>query len=539
MLKRWIALLMCVVLMLASLPVSALAASEEEHQRIRDQISDVYRRTLSATGTSSLHGYCGMMAGWELYLMGITTSAVTHNGNDMYDVLKDSDQIAEGYTPVCYSAADYSLEEALNAVSNFGSKDVYNMIIGFQWTTTAAGRLYGHVTVVHAILDGMVYFTEGFVTPFQSDPSQAMVCTIHEFAEHYNGWAGFEGLIHFNSGIAVAGCESVACDLFVAAETEITLLSAPDFMTAEEMRTVPAGERLYASALCRNLEGVLFYQIKEESGYSYISAGQVTPVWFHGTQVSLHDACLPEQVKQGMNSRIAGTIRSDILAVRTVAVNIADQNGESVLYQELPTEGTKIDLRIVDEAVDLSKLPEGAYTMQLYCDMENPYYANGEILYHIRRVMAAEVSFGIGSVTAEPKTSAVISRAVQNGWLYENEKWYYYENDIVRTGWFCDNGVDYYLQSDGSAATGWQEINGKNRYFSQTGAMRTGWLETADGMCYLLSNGAKATGLIKIGDTQYFFDADGWMVTQSAVEFKGQTYHVNDTGIAVLAPETK
>lgn len=539
MLKRITALIMCILLMLAALPVSALAASEEEHQRIRDQISDVYRRTLSATGTSSLHGYCGMMAGWELYLMGITTSAVTHNGNDMYDVLRVSDQIAEGYTPVCYSATDYSLEEALNAVSNYGSKDVYNMIIGFQWTTTAAGRLYGHVTVVHAILDGLVYFTEGFVTPFQSDPSQAMVCTIREFAEHYNGWAGFEGLIHFDSGIAVAGCETVACDLFVAAETEIVLLSAPDFMTAEEIRSVPAGERLYASALCRNLEGVLFYQIKEESGYSYIPAGQVDPVWFHGTQVDLHNEILPEQVELGEDSRIAGVLSSQSLSVCTVAVSIVDQNGETVLYKEIPTEGTNIDLRIVDEAVDTGVLAEGAYTMQLYCDMENPYCANGEIIYHIRRVMVADVSFGVGAVAAVPKTSPVSSRTLQNGWQYENEKWYYYENGIARTGWFCDNGVDYYLQSDGSAATGWQEINGKNRYFSQTGAMRTGWLETADGMCYMLSNGAQATGLIKVGDTQYFFDADGWMVTQSAVEFKGQTYYVDDTGVAVPAPETK
>ncbi len=499
-------------MMLTVLPFGAFAATEEEHERIRQQISDTYRRTLSATGSSSLHGYCGMMAGWELYLLGITTSAVTRNGNEMYDVLKDSDQIAEGYTPVCYSAADYSLEEALNAVSNYGSKDVYNLMIGFQWTSTAAGQYYGHVTVVHAILDGMVYFTEGFITPFQSDPSQAMVCTIEEFARHYNTWTAFEGLIHFDTGIAVAGCDTLASNLFVAGEGEVTLLPKPDFL--EPCRIVPAGERLQATALCRNLDGVLFYQILENDEYCYVPVGQVRPVWFDDTRVGVYDCTLPEQVKPGEDSPISGVVVSESLSVSTVAVTVVDRENRPVISREIPVQGRKVDLSAVDEAVDLSVLPEGSYTLRLYCDLENPYAMDGEVIAHIRRVPVSERVFCVGDASAAPRSVSAVQTVVKDGWQYENGKWYYYEDGSFRTGWFCDNGIDYYLLADGSAATGWQEVNGKNRYFSQTGAMRTGWLETADGVYYMLSNGVAAVGSVTVEGSLYTFTEDGLLTVE-------------------------
>ncbi len=520
-------------MLFAALPVSSFAASEEEHQRIRDQIADTYRRTLSATGTSSLHGYCGMMAGWELYLMGITTSAVTHNGNEMYDILSTSDKIAEGYTPVCYDEADYDLEGALNAVSRYGTKDVYNILIGFQWTTTAAGRYYGHVTIVHAILDGMVYFTEGFVTPFQDDPSQAMVCSIQEFAEHYNRWTGFEGLIHFDTGIAIPGCDSVACDLFVSGNAEIALRTEPNFETEPNGRTVPAGERLAANALCRNLEGVLFYQIMEDGNAYYVPADQVRPVWFAGERVTLQNPVLPQQLQPGEHSQIGGILVSDRLEISNVIVSVTDKDDQAVLYQEAATESKDVNLDMVDRAVDFSLLREGSYILEIACDVVNPYSLNGEIVNHIRRVVVSRTVFTVGN--AEPVARAVAAEsAAKNGWQLENDNWYYYENGAARTGWFCDNGIDYYLLENGAAATGWQEINGKNRYFSETGAMRTGWLETEEGTRYMRSNGVAVTGLMEIGESLYFFGETGLMVSDSTVEFEGQTYEITADGIASL-----
>ncbi len=491
--------------MLVLLPHSVLAAEQEE-QRLREQIASVYRKTLSATGSESLHGYCGMMAGWELYLMGITNIPLTYNGNEMYDVLAVSDQIAEGYTPVCYPAETYDLELALNEVSCNGTKDVYNILLGFQWTSTEAGRKFGHATVIHGILDGMVYFTEGFVTPFQSDPSQAMVCSIPEFVAYYDSWTGFEGLIHFASGIVVAGCDTMACDLYVVADSEISLLSKPDFLEAEQCRTVPAGERLYATALCQNMEGVLFYQIQENGRAYYITTGQAKPVWFDGAQISVHDL-----EKSGTN--ISGVVRSDSLTIANVAVSVLNQNGETVLYRETPAKGMKADLRTV--GLDLSILDDGAYTVQVYCDLENPYAINGEIIRKLSRVRAGETTFVVGDAVPVSRTVVATDTALKNGWWYENGSWIYYTDGEYRTGWFCDNGIDYYLREDGTATTGWQEINGKKRYFSETGAMRIGWLETADGTYYMLRNGVPATGTVTVDGSEYRFDESGLLTTDT------------------------
>ncbi len=507
--RKITAWIICAIMLLTFLPVGAFAATEEEKERIREQISDVYSGSLSATGASSLHGYCGMLAGWELYLMGITDSAVTRNGNEMYDVLQVSDQIAQGYTPVCYAATDYTLEGALNTVSHYGSEDVYNIVVGFQWTVTAAGRYYGHVTVIHAILDGQVYFSEGFVTPFQSDPSQAMVCSIQEFAQYYDGLTCFEGLIHFDTGIAVAGCDTLACDLFVAGDTEVTLMTKPDF--SEQYRTVPAGERLQATALCRNIDGVLFYQIPEGNSNYYVPAGQVVPVWFDDAQVGIKNCTFPEQVNAGTDSPIAGAVVSENLSVVAVAVSVVDSTEQTVFSLEISTEGKSADLKAVDELLDLSLLAEGSYTLRVFCDLENPYVSDGEIVNLIRRVPVSETVFSVGDVSPVSRSASASQMLPKNGWQYENDNWYYYEDGSVRTGWFCDNGVDYYLLSDGAAATGWQEINGKSRFISETGAMRTGWLETSEGVYYMLSNGEATIGSMVIDGSEHFFDENGFL----------------------------
>ena len=130
--KRILALMVCLVLVISLWPISTAAASEEEQERIRQQIREIYWKTLSATGMSSMHGYCGAMAGWELYYMGVTERAVTRNGNEMYDVLCTGEAICPGYQVQCYPASDYSLEEALNAITNQGTRDAYNIMVGFQ-----------------------------------------------------------------------------------------------------------------------------------------------------------------------------------------------------------------------------------------------------------------------------------------------------------------------------------------------------------------------------------------------------------------------
>lgn len=537
MLKRIVTLLLCAVVLLAALPMTASAASDSERDRICQQIRSVYWKTYYSAG-GNLKGYCGTMAGWELYYLGVTDVPITQNGNDMYDILSASDHICEGYRPQLYPATAYTIEEALNTITACGTKDAYNIMAGFHWTTTAAGSRYGHVTIIHAILDGMVYFTEGFITPFNADPSQPMICSIKEFAQYYNSWTGFEGMIHFGRDNFVDGCETYACNQFVCADAEVTLKSLPNDAEAELLRTVPAGERLRAVAICKDAEGALFYQILDEGEVGYVSADLAEPVWDAYNDLTVTDVELPEHMNPGDDFRLSGVIRSQYNRFDKFAVQITDENGQVVINCEVDKNGNMVDLgsRQINSKVDISQLAEGNYTYNLYCDMLNHTILNGTVIGQVQRICVASSDFTVGSLVDQKKAKTVtaVEETEKNGWQYENGSWYYYENNEPRTGWFCDGGVDYYLRENGAAATGWETINGQNRYFSETGAMRTGWLNKDGESYYMLSNGAPAKGMKEIDGTFYYFSESGLLVTDTTVSHNGQAYALDSIGSATV-----
>lgn len=534
MFRKICVLLLCAVLLVAALPVHTFAATDEEVQRICDQIRDVYWKTYSAVG--ELKGYCGAMAGWELYYLGITDYAITQNGNQMYNVLSKSTHINEGFTPQLYPATSYTIEEALNAITSGGAMDAYNIMVGFHSTDTEAGKLYGHVTVIHAVLDGIVYFTEGFATPFNSSPSQPMICSIQEFAEYYDSWTRFEGMIHFGSDKYVDGCTMYNCNQYVAANEELTLLSVPAPEEAEQLRTVAQGERLHAVGLCMNEQGEMFYQIQDGSQLCYAYEEQVEPVVFVYSDLILSELTLPTQLQKGENFRLSGVVRSEYNMIYNLVVQVEDEHGVPAMTFELVKTGSMVDLsaKNVNNKINISFLPEGRYTYNVYCDMVNHYNYQGNVIGEIQRVLAASSEFTVGDVepVVAPRTVQEPEQAEKEGWQYEDGCWYYYENNAPRTGWFCDNGVDYYLQEDGSAATGWKQINGKNRYFTETGAMRTGWVECQRGRFYMLSNGVAALGWKEIDGVLYYFNPFGRMLTDTVMPLDGKPYQIDSNGVA-------
>ncbi len=537
MLKRIWALVLCAVLLVTALPVRSFAAPNDEVERICGQIRDTYQKTYAAVG--DLSGYCGEMAAWELYYLGITKSVVSKNGNQMYDELSITDQINEGFQMKLYPASAYTIEEALNTITGCGTKDAYNIVAGYHWTTTTAGSLYGHVTVIHAILDGMVYFTEGFGTPFNMDPSQPMICSIAEFAQYYDEWTGFEGIIHFGRGNYIDGYEMFGCNQFVRAGSNISLMSLPDFAKAETVRTVAAGERLRAVALCKDENDVMFYQILDGGETCYLPVDMVEPVKFVYNDLTVTDAVLPVQVAKGRDFKLSGVIRSEYNKIYSLVVQITDAQEQVILSYDMVKDGNMVDLghQFVNDRVDISGLAEGSYTYNVYCDMVNHYDLDGVVIGDMQRVLAVSSEFTVGDAAAAPQARVVQAEPQEEkaGWQYENGNWYFYEVNTPRVGWFCDNGLDYYLLSDGSAATGWQEINGKNRYFTETGVMRTGWLECAEGHFYMLSNGAAATGWKQVDGVLYCFGEDGQLVTDTVAVYKDQTYNLDSTGAATIA----
>ena len=161
--------------------------------------------------------------------------------------------------------------------------------------------------------------------------------------------------------------------------------------------------------------------------------------------------------------------------------------------------------------------------------------------------------------------------ALRDGWVLENGKWYYYEENEKQTGWLSDQGKWYYMDASGAMQTGWVKsgnywyymdtkgvmqtgwvgIGGKWYYMNQNGVMMTGWVkdggnwyymssggvmqtgwQTVNGYKYYFTSGGKmATGATKIGSTTYLFNSGGTL-GKGWVQSGGKWYYANSSGVA-------
>ena len=149
---------------------------------------------------------------------------------------------------------------------------------------------------------------------------------------------------------------------------------------------------------------------------------------------------------------------------------------------------------------------------------------------------------------------------VQAGWIQSGSRWWYRHNDgsyttsnwetingkkyyfdaagWMQTGWLSLGGKWYYLNASGAMVTGWQEIGGKSYYLHESGEMAAdtwigdkyvdgsgawvegkkptdaGWKQEGGRWYYVNPDGSRAKSTWKtIDGVEYYFDADGWMVT--------------------------
>lgn len=138
---------------------------------------------------------------------------------------------------------------------------------------------------------------------------------------------------------------------------------------------------------------------------------------------------------------------------------------------------------------------------------------------------------------------------INNGWVHENNNWYYMLNNekitgwkeiddnwyhfnsegIMETGWQFINGDWYYLKSNGPMATGWQFINDDWYYLKPNGPMVTGWQFINNDWYYLKSNGPMATSWQKINDDWYYLKPNGPMAT-GWQKIDNNWYYLNSNG---------
>lgn len=425
MYKRLIALVLS-LLLAAVLPIPALAETlQEKEAQVAQAIASDYQTALQMEQKESLAGYCGRLAAYQLYLRGINTSMYSANGNDCYELYSQSQKTTGGYYAKAYPAQEYSLEQALNAVSDHGTRDMYNLLVCFEKTNTEAGQLYGHVVFIYAILDGTVYFTESFASSLNPQAGAMIAVSVERFVRYYADWTVYEGLVAFGLEDYLDNCVTYESNLFAQAADAVRLLTMPGEpeITAGEsrlLRTAASGERLRVTGLYKNTWDQYYYQIQEGDTVCYGAADKLQPILF------LKESAADYYLLKGQPVQ-----------------NVAEQ-----------PQGRKIDL----------------------------------------------VSRKLEQVST-----------VKDGWHYEQDTWYYYEQGARRTGWVTTDGIRYYLQPDGTVTTGWVEIDGHLRCFTATGAMRIGWMDVEAGRQYLQSDGTPVTGWQDVEGKRYYFDHDGLM----------------------------
>ncbi|EKN62408.1 cell surface protein [Neobacillus bataviensis LMG 21833] len=118
---------------------------------------------------------------------------------------------------------------------------------------------------------------------------------------------------------------------------------------------------------------------------------------------------------------------------------------------------------------------------------------------------------------------------VQNGWIQNGNKKYYYENGAVKKGWQTISGKRYFFDGNGVIKTGWLEDGGNKYFFDADGVMKTGWLDEGGNRYFLDSAGVMKTGWWDEGEKRHFLDPTGVMKI-GWLEDGGKNYYFDNTG---------
>lgn len=530
-----------------STPPQKLRTKAAKIQLLRDAIVWDFQNAQVQEEKESLLGYCGVLASYQMFFRGINNWRKSSDGKNHFDEYGAMSMTSGGYIPQAYASVEQtqeaaqeqtqpeaeeqqkptgkSLVQVLNEITNHGTHDVYNLLVCFEKTSTQAGSIYGHVVFIYGIIDGVMYFTEG-AAGFGAEPGQPMECTISQFAESYDTWADFEGVVVLGCKDYLDNCAVFQSDLFAACISATELMSLPCWEEDSQwLRSVQKGERLHVIGLYQNREGQYYYQVDDGGEIGYVPAQTLRPILYLHDTFALENAKMPDTVKLGKDFAIDGTIQSPGVLLSQVSVQILDEEGNVLQKVDMEASGETYDLgnyRLNGE-LNFGALEEGNYTCRIQADSKISIVAGESVADRVHTETLLEQAFCVkaevkqepaqeqpdDSQQAEPAAAETVEDSPKNGWHYENQTWYCYKQSQPRTGWVLSAGITYYLKEDGSVTTGKAEVDGQQRLFSATGALITGWYRDQDGTRYLDENGTSVCGMHKINGIYYYFNDQG------------------------------
>lgn len=87
---------------------------------------------------------------------------------------------------------------------------------------------------------------------------------------------------------------------------------------------------------------------------------------------------------------------------------------------------------------------------------------------------------------AQAEAADAAASGQTDGWVLQDDLWYYLVDGVRATGWQTIDGKRYYMQPDGHMSTGWTVVKDRTYYFDSSGDLYTG-PRYIDGKMYLFS----------------------------------------------------
>lgn len=483
-LKRFFTFVLCLALVFGVMPKAKAQEKMVTEMEMTTLAETTFAKCLTSSGRTTFDGYCGAYVSHQLYNLGINRWLSSRDGRDQYDYYAGIRKTSGGYYTRPYSVAEFGMLDALKHITENGTKDVYNILVGFQWTNTVAGGKYGHVVLIYGIVDGVVYFSESY--PIYIDgphlEGQLVKCSMERFAKYYGSWTEYEGLVVFGNREYIDSCEITGTNLVVQARFESYIRSQPCLVGENKcvkVRTVMPGERLHVTGIYKNLQGQQFYGL---FGGGFIAASAVGEVRANPEELALENFDIPQQLELGASGQIAGFVQADFAQVGVVELRISDLQGNMVMMQQMLCQGRTGDLAELNKDLQLSSLQEGVYSVEIFVDAACPT-ARGATVYG--RTCLGGGYIQVGGAELPEELPELKSYTVHNGegWTYEGG-WRMYQNGQPITGWLDDCGARYYLDETGRTVEGWKAVDGGLYYFSDTGALVKNSQVSLEGVTY-------------------------------------------------------
>lgn len=534
MLRR-LSLILAVVLLLGPVMSAPASAAPVSADQIRQQISATYKKAKAFYGWDSFHGLCGALVNAQLYLLGITNTVLGVDGRDAYDTFKRLNVSSGGFGVKAYPAGLYTLQSALNAITKNGTVDAYNILVGFEKTPSVLGRRYGHAVVVHAIIDGTVYFVESYDVSLRGvryKEGTPLTASIEEFAVYYaNTTTQFDGVIHFGLKTYADSCTEYSSNATGTVVSALSIWSQPCEDTvhgsSQVLGELAVGDQVHITGLYLNTENQYWYELDGGEG-GYIPAEKLSIAQLRYEDVAVSNPVAPTVLTKGRSFSVKGAVTAQSNSIYSIRARVyrpeADQMVQ-VINTSDSVEGKAYNLlrSKISAGLTFRTLEAGQYRYELAAIIANYYVENGKLMTAWNTVTlwssdflvvedkttAHTVTFdACGGTTVLNQSVVPEGTAVGNlgvaqrpgyvflGWFTEAEggqrvdlDFVPQENMTVYAHWVSQEqlqnewlagGNCWYLYSDGVSTMICMELEGVLYYFSAMEPMCQSWMVWTD-----------------------------------------------------------